>query len=1826
MPAAAVDKVFEHLHATHDALARVVGRRQPSPAGTDPAEGDLPESGKQLQAAVLHYDTLAARAPAAYQADAARHGIRSEAALRLTEELQGVLPGFGPTTQGQLQEELERQAAALEEDFRQLRALLAADRKRAIKDFWRRHAPDIAQRWKAVRGAIEVEAPGPSGLWNVRLPNTQTLLTEAHDVMFAVRAFWRELYDKRPVDLPGFQAVLGRHVPRVPEGAWTQVQQYSMHNLKSALDKADGKAPGPNHVEARFIKALPAPVQWLLVHSYRAILRGAPPPMHWRDAHIWLSPKVPGSARLDDYRPIALGQLDMKLLTGPLTQRITEVLTRHGVGSDWQQGALPGSNTGPPLFMAQRQLQRGRPNYVFSFDARKAFDTAPHGALHLILRHLSVPPDVIDLLLFLHTCARLRIVTAHGLTQPVYMLRGVRQGNPESPLLYALLLEPLLRAQGHRLRPQGGAEHGLIQAYIDDLLVVAHTLQHFVEGVEAVAAYLGMMGMELNPRKCAMATTEGVPGLQLRLCPHLENPWYWVPAADSVPYLGLQLQPDGEFSLQRKHRLRLAAVHHWCLNTLAPPKVVQDIILAILGGVTQYVAPFIADDSDTVRHLDHIMVQVAKDRARYAFDASRDSLQDDRTLGLTRVPTRCQQAAVALVGTLVHHRATSLRAEVTKLFWEIASAHGICPEVHYPVPEFATLAGGDWVHRIPRALAALGVGMYNPIARPRVAHVQLQSPPGKIVTLRTAKLRHRDKWRLTVPHTTPWHGHHGPRHPFPDNDDPWPTAVRECLNQCADEHLHYCRREQEPTNQPGWRDALAHLFHTTGTRDPRLRLVHPTRANQDAHTGRRVTPDGLHLHVGGYRRRDSLSPPTRGAAYHPPAALMYILRDVLAESEHQEPNADVAWPEPLRLRPHAPTPLWLVTTDDQCTQATGQAQLRAEWVIVQVGAGQPEPRGLPRGTALLVATGVPHDPHMAVHALEDHPEDTGHLVVHQRGGPAWLKEHVTALRSWASTVAGAEIRLHDHPAISPGDTRALSVDQLTPSHPDVRWHSADLNAGWLSPTGYYWIPEAWGHTSSDASGGGPCKHATSVALAADLTRTWAVAISGTVPDGEGMAASLPLHYGAHRPWVHTVDAEVILHLLRHADRERTTGVPAGAAKVVNQMPLRWLRDGLCARGQHAGHPFWYVRATSHHSDALLHKADWAASQDTVLQNTPPDPGHAQLIVAGRDGHLDLRPPTMRVLGEVAQRAQTDHALTHRGHTPLGAAHATAYVHARDLTAAATNRRALRARDGHTPVQRRLRVRKERLSGVAIVPQPCLFCGGPEETPVHMHVGCTHSRPLWPHYCQAVHEAARHLPPGDKALWVASWRSAGATWTEVFCSGLVPEDAEAQLRAITRYDPPGGTSVVDFLHHMLRLGDFAWELRNHRLEQLLREPQSAAARAHRWLTAAEGDHPPPPPRPDKDFVASLRVVNGTLECPPQESPHPYQDLPGGFSRHLQDALFPPWIIGRGSMTAWEARIVGEEWAREWSRWCAATRAPETPAQQYAAIPLRWWGPDTRPRPTMIRGAGPDHPWDAATGEWLQAAPGPQTGWTGELSSLVRTPVPPRIVLHAANVLRATEIRTWGHAAATVWWHPPEDGATQLTVAHFKAGGPVYDDALSRLGDTQGPLLLMLPPGIAAALRQELDGCEGLRVGWEAVADGTLLALLHRDTANGCQWDALTPHLTGRHVYMAHPPPRGTPARRGTTSSPPSTTTESSPATRGRRSSGRRLARTTGAASTPACWRSGTPSDRGGTTSGSAISTLGRRPPTSHTPADSAENVTRCPPQHRQAPTGARGAPR
>ena len=173
----------------------------------------------------------------------------------------------------------------------------------------------------------------------------------------------------------------------------------------------------------------------------------------------------------------------------PLMRRFTAVLARKGLDVDWQFGAMPGSTAAAPVFLAQRRLQRGQEqNHVLAFDVSKAFHTAAHGALALLLRHMEVPEELIRLFHTLSCGSLVRTVTAHGPTPSIRLHGGLRQGSAESAVLYLLLLEPLMRSVACKAR--GDARHAvppLLQAYCDDLLLIAHSLPQFLEYTAAIA-------------------------------------------------------------------------------------------------------------------------------------------------------------------------------------------------------------------------------------------------------------------------------------------------------------------------------------------------------------------------------------------------------------------------------------------------------------------------------------------------------------------------------------------------------------------------------------------------------------------------------------------------------------------------------------------------------------------------------------------------------------------------------------------------------------------------------------------------------------------------------------------------------------------------------------------------------------------------------------------------------------------------------------------------------------------------------------------------------------------------------------------------------------------------------------------------------------------------------------------------------------------------------------------------------------------------------------------------------------------------------------------
>ena len=144
----------------------------------------------------------------------------------------------------------------------------------------------------------------------------------------------------------------------------------------------------------------------------------------------------------------------------------------------------------------------------------------------------------------------------------------------------------------------------LVQAYCDDILLIAHSLPQFLQCATAIAEYLADMGMSLNVGKSAYATTTRVPSIIVHLSPNnAVTPWVCLVGKSNVPYLGLRLDPKGMASMKEKHVLRCEALVDWCKNILGPLSVPHKVMAAVVGGLVRYAAPYLSDAAEKVVRL-----------------------------------------------------------------------------------------------------------------------------------------------------------------------------------------------------------------------------------------------------------------------------------------------------------------------------------------------------------------------------------------------------------------------------------------------------------------------------------------------------------------------------------------------------------------------------------------------------------------------------------------------------------------------------------------------------------------------------------------------------------------------------------------------------------------------------------------------------------------------------------------------------------------------------------------------------------------------------------------------------------------------------------------------------------------------------------------------------------------------------------------------------------------------------------------------------------------------------------------------------------------------
>ena len=95
-----------------------------------------------------------------------------------------------------------------------------------------------------------------------------------------------------------------------------------------------------------------------------------------------------------------------------------------------------------------------------------------------------------------------RVITRDGLSDPILIKKGLRQGGPESPISFNIFINPLLEELDKKC--EGFDIEGInmsVLAFADDLLLISKNREGVKKSLEIVKEWAENNGMEFNKNK-----------------------------------------------------------------------------------------------------------------------------------------------------------------------------------------------------------------------------------------------------------------------------------------------------------------------------------------------------------------------------------------------------------------------------------------------------------------------------------------------------------------------------------------------------------------------------------------------------------------------------------------------------------------------------------------------------------------------------------------------------------------------------------------------------------------------------------------------------------------------------------------------------------------------------------------------------------------------------------------------------------------------------------------------------------------------------------------------------------------------------------------------------------------------------------------------------------------------------------------------------------------------------------------------------------------------------------------------------------------------------
>ena len=307
------------------------------------------------------------------------------------------------------------------------------------------------------------------------------------------------------------------------------------------------KATGPDGLKAEAIMYADVNSKEQLQETMAGIMKGNEMPREWGMAQILPIYKKGDPLLPSNYRGIAIGSPCYKLLATLVNERLVAHVEEMGILPDTQNGFRKGRSVMDNVYILHQCIQKSLSKkagklYTFFIDFKTAFDSVNRTKLFQTLNRMNIPRSLIGVI------ARMYKNTGYMIGEKSFQsYRGLKQGCPLSPILFALYITGLEKAlQGNQ---SGGVLLNTTRihclGFADDFVMMADTAPELTDMVQRIQRYATNRELIINAEKSKVLTfNKG--SRRTKKCWTIGGAKY--EEVSTFVYLGVHFQSNGEFT------------------------------------------------------------------------------------------------------------------------------------------------------------------------------------------------------------------------------------------------------------------------------------------------------------------------------------------------------------------------------------------------------------------------------------------------------------------------------------------------------------------------------------------------------------------------------------------------------------------------------------------------------------------------------------------------------------------------------------------------------------------------------------------------------------------------------------------------------------------------------------------------------------------------------------------------------------------------------------------------------------------------------------------------------------------------------------------------------------------------------------------------------------------------------------------------------------------------------------------------------------------------------------------------------------------------------